>query len=110
MENNVIQAEGVEKEYSNPILIDLKNATSFSKDINISLPAGVVAGSPRLVVTAIGKYTHAKRIIMFLRKVKSMQRSGTEAIRAQLQHSKPKREIANITSSQHTMITYGATE
>ena len=70
MENNVIQAEGVEKEYSNPILIDLKNTTSFSKDINISLPAGVVAGSPRLVVTAIGKYTHAKRIIMFLRKLK----------------------------------------
>ena len=39
-------------------------------------------------------------------KVKSMQRSGTEAIRTQLQPSKPKREITNITNSQNTNITY----
>ena len=32
-------------------------------------------------------------------KVKRMQRSGTEAIRTQLQPSKPKREITNITNS-----------
>ena len=44
----------MEIEYSNPVLIDLKNATSFSKDFDISLPAGVVAGSQRIVVTAIG--------------------------------------------------------
>ena len=44
--------EGVEIEYSNPVLIDLKNATSFSKDFDISLPSGVVAGSQRIVVTA----------------------------------------------------------
>ena len=31
-----------------------------------------------------------------------MQRSGTEAIRTQLQPSKPKREIINITNSQNT--------
>ena len=31
--------------------------------------------------------------------VKSMQRSGTEAIRTQLQPSKPKREISDITNS-----------
>ena len=31
-----------------------------------------------------------------------MQRSGTEAIRTQLQPSKPKREITNITNSQNT--------
>ena len=37
--------------------------------------------------------------------VESMQRSGTEAIRAQLQPSKPKREITNITNSQKR--TYG---
>ena len=30
-------------------------------------------------------------------KVKSMQRSGTKAIRTQIQPSKPKREITNIT-------------
>ena len=40
-------------------------------------------------------------------KVKSMQRSGTEAIRTQRQSSKPKREITNITNSQNTKITYG---
>ena len=33
--------------------------------------------------------------------VKIMQRSGTEAIRTQLQLSKPKPEIANITNSQN---------
>ena len=41
--------------------------------------------------------------------VKCIQRSGTEAIRIQLQPSKPKREIhvTNITNSQDTKITYG---
>ena len=36
-----------------------------------------------------------------------MQRSGAESIRAQIQPSKPKREITNITSSQNRKITYG---
>ena len=36
-----------------------------------------------------------------------MQRPVTEAIRAQIQPSKPKREITNITNSQNTKITYG---
>ena len=40
-------------------------------------------------------------------KVKCMQRSGTEAIRTQLQPSKPKREISNIRNSQNTKRTYG---
>ena len=31
-----------------------------------------------------------------------MQKSGTEAIRTQIQSSKPKREITNITNSQNT--------
>ena len=39
--------------------------------------------------------------------VKSMQRSGTEAIRTQMQPSKPKRGITNITNSQNTKRTYG---
>ena len=34
-----------------------------------------------------------------------MQRSGTEAIRTQIQPSKPKREITNITNNQNTMRT-----
>ena len=36
-----------------------------------------------------------------------MQRSGTEAIRSQIQPSKPKREIDNTTNSQNTKGTYG---
>ena len=36
-------------------------------------------------------------------KVKSVQRPGTEAIRTQIQHTKPNREITKITNSQ----TYG---
>ena len=40
-------------------------------------------------------------------KVKRMQISGTEAIRTQLQPSKPKREITNIANSQNKKRTYG---
>ena len=40
-------------------------------------------------------------------KVKSMQRAGTEAIRTQIQPSKPNREITKITNSQNTKRTYG---
>ena len=40
-------------------------------------------------------------------KVKSMQRSGTEAIRTQIQPSKTKREITKITNSQNIKRTYG---
>ena len=36
-----------------------------------------------------------------------MPTSGTEAIRIQIQPSKPKREITKITKSQNTMRTYG---
>ena len=44
---------------------------------------------------------------VYLREVKRMQRSGIEAIRTQLQPSKPKREITNITYSQNTKRAYG---
>ena len=36
-----------------------------------------------------------------------MQRSGTETIRTQIQPSKPKREITNITNVQYRKRTYG---
>ena len=42
-----------------------------------------------------------------LLKVKRMQRPGTEAIRTQLQPSKPKQEIIKITNGQNTKRTYG---
>ena len=40
-------------------------------------------------------------------RVKGMQRSRTEAIRTQIQPSKPKRKITKITKSQNTKRTYG---
>ena len=43
----------------------------------------------------------------YIIKVKSMQSSGTEAIRTQLQPPKPKREINNNTNSQNIKRTYG---
>lgn len=55
LEHFLLQPEGVPKEYSNPILIDLKNATQFDQTVSLSLPDGVVAGSERVVVNAIGK-------------------------------------------------------
>jgi hypothetical protein len=57
----------VAKEYSNPILIDLKNVTSFSKDVALSLPAGVVAGSQRVVVSAIGMLKENVKIFTNIR-------------------------------------------
>ena len=44
---------------------------------------------------------------MLFSKVKSMQRSGTEAIRTQIQPSQPKRELTKITNSENTKRTYG---
>ena len=55
------------------------------------------------------KCKHTKQYLQILIKVKSMQRSGTEAIKTQFQPSKPKREITNITNSQNTKRTYGQT-
>ena len=46
-------------------------------------------------------------VVLYYLDVKTMQRSGTEAIRTQIQLSKPKREITKITNSQHTKRTYG---
>ena len=43
-------------------------------------------------------------------KVRSMQSSGTEAIRTQIQPSKPKLEITNITNSQNTKENIWSTE
>ena len=48
--------------------------------------------------------THVSKIPV---KVKSMQRSATEAIRTQIQPSKPKQEITKIANIQNTKRTYG---
>ncbi|XP_022321696.2 CD109 antigen-like isoform X2 [Crassostrea virginica] len=50
----LVEPEGVPKEYNVPILIDLKDTNTFTKDVPITLPASVVAGSQHVKVTAIG--------------------------------------------------------
>ncbi|XP_067663894.1 CD109 antigen-like isoform X3 [Haliotis asinina] len=50
----LVEPEGTPKEYSVPILIDLKQATTFSKTVPITLPQNVVSGSQTARITAIG--------------------------------------------------------
>ena len=52
-------------------------------------------------LTLLGRNAVAK-FWNVMSKVRSMQRSEPEAIRTQIQPSKPKREITNITNSQNT--------
>lgn len=51
-----IQAEGVPKEYNTPVMVDLKHNTQFAETVQVTLPAGVVAGSQRVRVSAIGTF------------------------------------------------------
>ena len=57
-----------------------------------------------IVILVMKAFTRKKSVILRrqLIKVKRMQRSGTEAIRTQIQPSKPNREISNNTNSQNT--------
>ncbi|XP_048243530.1 CD109 antigen-like isoform X4 [Haliotis rufescens] len=50
----LVEPEGTPKEYNVPVLIDLKQATSFSKNVPITLPQNVVCGSQTARITAIG--------------------------------------------------------
>ncbi|XP_060062599.1 CD109 antigen-like [Ylistrum balloti] len=50
----LIEPEGVPKEYNIPMLVDLKHNTHFAETVDVTLPAGVVAGSQRVRVSAIG--------------------------------------------------------
>ncbi|XP_069130827.1 CD109 antigen-like isoform X2 [Argopecten irradians] len=50
----LIEPEGVPKEYNIPMLVDLKHNTNFAETVDVTLPAGVVAGSQRVRVSAIG--------------------------------------------------------
>ncbi|XP_071088374.1 CD109 antigen-like isoform X8 [Haliotis cracherodii] len=50
----LVEPEGTPKEYNVPVLIDLKQATSFSKNVPITLPQNVVSGSQTARITAIG--------------------------------------------------------
>lgn len=52
--NLLVEAEGVPKEYNVAVLVDLKNTSSFTRDVTLTLPPNVVAGSQRARVTAIG--------------------------------------------------------
>ncbi|KAK3780502.1 hypothetical protein RRG08_012458, partial [Elysia crispata] len=51
----LVEAEGVPKEYNVPVLIDLSEGrTSFTKTVNLTLPATTVAGSELVRVSAVG--------------------------------------------------------
>ncbi|XP_033743834.1 CD109 antigen-like [Pecten maximus] len=50
----LIEPEGVPKEYNIPMLIDLKHKIHFAETVDVTMPAGVVAGSQRVRVSAIG--------------------------------------------------------
>ncbi|XP_071088378.1 CD109 antigen-like [Haliotis cracherodii] len=50
----LVEPEGTPKEYNVPVLIDLKEATSFSKSVPITLPQNVVPGSQSARITAVG--------------------------------------------------------
>ena len=75
---------------------------------SLSLPYYYFEFRNKFIVSAIQKLKkHFSKFMLPItvfekKKVKNMQRSGTEAIRTQIQPSKPKREITNITNSQNT--------
>ncbi|XP_067661520.1 CD109 antigen-like [Haliotis asinina] len=50
----LVEPEGTPKEYNVPLLIDLKEATTFSKSVPITLPQNVVPGSLRARITTVG--------------------------------------------------------
>ncbi|XP_033743827.1 CD109 antigen-like isoform X3 [Pecten maximus] len=50
----LIEPEGVPKEYNIPMLVDLKHNIHFAETVDVTLPVGVVAGSQRVRVSAIG--------------------------------------------------------
>ncbi|KAK3100069.1 hypothetical protein FSP39_014251 [Pinctada imbricata] len=50
----LVEPEGVPKEYNVPILIDLKQTSTFTTTVPLTLPPGVVAGSENVRITAIG--------------------------------------------------------
>nr|XP_022294874.1 CD109 antigen-like [Crassostrea virginica] len=50
----LVEHEGVPKEYNVPILIDLRDTNTFTKNVPINLPTSVVAGSQHVKVTAFG--------------------------------------------------------
>ncbi|XP_059162965.1 CD109 antigen-like [Physella acuta] len=51
----LVEAEGVPKQYNIPVLIDLtERKTTFSKTIDLTLPANVVKGSELVRISAVG--------------------------------------------------------
>nr|XP_022294895.1 CD109 antigen-like [Crassostrea virginica] len=50
----LVEPKGVPKEYNVPILIDLRDTNTFTKNVPINLPTSVVAGSQHVKVTAFG--------------------------------------------------------
>ena len=51
-----LQAEGVEKEYNQAILIDLKNNSTFTRTVKVDFPPDTVSDSQRVEFSLIGLY------------------------------------------------------
>ncbi|XP_046569086.1 CD109 antigen-like [Haliotis rubra] len=49
-----VKAEGIRKELNTPILVDLTTEGSFSTQLNVSSPSGLVSGSERVRLTVTG--------------------------------------------------------
>lgn len=54
--NILFQPEGIQEEYSIPVLIDLRNDMNFEEQLVIVLPEDVVNGSVSIRVSVIGMY------------------------------------------------------
>ena len=77
------------------------------------IPSDLISHEQTELIKTESAVLNLERLIRFFPdylKVKSMQRSGTEAIRTQILLSKPKREITNITNSQNTKENIWSTE
>ena len=51
----LFQAEGIKQSYNVPVLIDLRNSTSFDGNANLTFPPGLVTDSEFIKLQVIGK-------------------------------------------------------
>ena len=80
---------------------------SYRTRTSVLVQAAIKVNSKYIVVLSCRSLDRTIVGLIQIIEVKSMQRSGTEAIRTQIQPAKPKQEITKITNSQNTKRTYG---
>jgi len=59
-----VQTEGIPEEYTLPVLIDLREETTFEDVLEIAIPEDVIEGSTDIRVSAIGRkrFNDSRRI------------------------------------------------